>query len=510
MKRSRGVVRNNQGVTLGRETTGAAIRAASVTEPSEIPRAVRRRAATALMIATAMQAFDATIANVALPQLERGLGGGIDLGSWVMTSYLCAAAVTALLTGWFRRRWGARPVFTLAIALFVAASLLCSLATAPVELISFRLIQGAAAGIIQPLAQAIILDLYPKHEHGRMLAIWGATIMAGPMLGPLLGGTITDLASWRWIFAVNAPIGGVALFGLGSIPARRVPSDGEPIDRIGIALLVIAVSALQVALQRSIGHLWPPAPEPIGEGAVALMALAAIVMLSRRSRFLLFRFDLFRDLNFSLAAGYTFMIGAVLFTTIVFVPALCEGPFGWDATQAGLAIAPRGVGTMVTMLAVRYVIDRVDHRLLIAIGLTVTGAALELMARVSLQDGEIWLAATSAVQGVGVGIVFTPLATLAFSTLGGDLRTDAAGVYSLSRQLGCAAGVAAMTAALQARIESGLSGFVQHGTIFEAGALPAIKVATFAAYTSCFRALAVAAIVMIPAVLLFRTAERAR
>jgi MFS transporter, DHA2 family, multidrug resistance protein len=462
------------------------------------------------MIATAMQAFDATIANVALPQLERGLGGGIDLGSWVMTSYLCAAAVTALLTGWFRRRWGARPVFTLATVLFVAASLLCSLATTPVELILFRLIQGAAAGIIQPLAQAIILDLYPKHEHGRMLAIWGATIMAGPMLGPVLGGTITDLASWRWIFAVNAPIGGVALFGLGSIPARHPPRDGEPIDRIGIALLVIAVSALQVALQRSIGHLWPPAAETIGEGAIAFIALAAIVIQSRRSRFRLFRFDLFHDFNFSLATIYTFMIGAVLFTTIVFVPALCEGPFGWDATQAGLAIAPRGVGTMATMLAVRYVIDRIDHRILIAIGLSVTGAALELMSRVPLQGGESWLAATSAIQGIGVGIVFTPLATLAFSTLGPELRTDAAGVYSLSRQLGCAAGVAAMTAILQTRIDGELRSLVQHGATFGAGSLPVLKDATFIAYTGCFRALAVAALAMIPAVLLFRSAERAR
>ena len=141
------------------------------------------------MLATAMQAFDATIANVALPQLERSLGGGIDLGSWVMTSYLCASAVTAIMTGWFRRRWGARPVFTVAIGLFVVASSLCALARSADALIFFRLIQGAAAGIIQPLSQAIVLDLYPKQEHGRVLAIWGATIMAGPMLGPVLGGT---------------------------------------------------------------------------------------------------------------------------------------------------------------------------------------------------------------------------------------------------------------------------------------------------------------------------------
>ncbi len=456
------------------------------------------------MIATAMQALDATIANVALPQLEHSLGGGIDLGSWVMASYLCASGVMALMTGWCRRRWGARPVFTAAIALFVAASSLCALATAPDELILFRLIQGAAGGIMQPLAQAIILDIYPKREHGRMLAIWGATIMAGPMLGPLMGGVITDLASWRWIFAVNAPIGAIAIFGLGSVPSRPAPDGGGPIDRIGITLLTIAVSAMQLALQRSIGRLWPPTPETVAEAALAALACGAIAIQCRRSRFLLFRFELFRDRNFTLAAAYTFMLGALLFTTIVFVPALSEGPLGWDATQAGLAIAPRGVGTMAMMLAMRYVIDRIDHRALMAIGWAVTGAALELMSRVSPQGGELWLAATSAAQGVGVGMLFTPLATLAFSTLGPDLRTDAAGVYSLSRQLGCAAGVAVMTAVLQARIERTL---LHPGTIAAASSMSALQAATFAAYTGCFRILAIGAVAMFPAILLFRVAH---
>jgi DHA2 family multidrug resistance protein len=175
----------------------------------------RRQAAIALMIATAMQAFDSTIANVALPQLEQSLGGGIDLGSWVMTSYLCAAAVMATLTGWFRRRYGARQAFGGAIALFVLASLLCSISPSQTALILFRLVQGAAAGIIQPLAQAILLDLYPKRHHGRLLAIWGATIMAGPIMGPVLGGIITDLASWRWIFVLNIPLGIIAILGLG-------------------------------------------------------------------------------------------------------------------------------------------------------------------------------------------------------------------------------------------------------------------------------------------------------
>lgn len=466
--------------------------------------AARRQATLALMIATAMQAFDATIANVALPQLERGFGGGIDLGAWVMTSYLCASAVTAILTGWLRRRWGARQVFTAAVGLFVAASLLCALATGAGALIFFRVIQGAAAGIIQPLSQAIILDIYPKSDHGRMLAVWGATIMAGPMLGPVLGGLITDIASWRWIFALNLPIGGLALWGLAAIPSGTEAGEVGPIDGLGITMLAVATGALQLALQRSIGQFWPPLPETVVEAAIAAGAGAMIAIQTRRARFTLFRFDVFRNLNFAVAALYNFLVGAILFTTIVFVPALGEGPFAWSATQAGLAISPRGIGTMAMMLAVRHVIDRVDHRLLLAAGLLTTAGALELMAGVPAQTGLFWLAATSAAQGIGFGLLFTPLSTLAFSTLAAELRTDAAGLYNLARQLGCATGVAIMTAVLQARFHLRFKAIYHQSAITTPSTAHASELASFAAYTDCFRVLALLTLAMLPGIFLFR------
>jgi DHA2 family multidrug resistance protein len=296
----------------------------------------RRRAAVALMIATAMQAFDSTIANVALPQLEQSLGGGIDLGSWVMTSYLCASAVMATLTGWFRRRYGARRGFAGAIILFVLASLLCSIAPSPTALILFRLLQGAAAGIIQPLAQAILLDLYPKQHHGRLLAIWGATIMAGPIMGPVLGGVITDLASWRWIFVLNIPLGMIALLGLGQVPASSEQRNGNArIDTLGILFLVVGVGSLQLSLERSIVKSWPPSTEVIIEIMVAASAFVAIATRSIRSPSSLFRFEVFKDINFATSIFYNFIVGALVFTTIVFLPALSEGPLAYPATLAG-------------------------------------------------------------------------------------------------------------------------------------------------------------------------------
>src|SRR5712671_1808021 len=473
-------------------------------ESTILPRSGRRQATVALMIATAMQAFDSTIANVALPQLEQSLGGGIDLGSWVITSYLCASAVMATLTGWFRRRYGARQAFAGAIVLFVVASLLCSIAPSPAALIQFRLVQGAAAGIIQPLAQAILLDIYPKRQHGRMLAIWGATIMAGPIMGPVLGGIITDLASWRWIFVLNLPLGVIAMAGLGQVPATWESSRETRIDGLGILLLVIGVGSLQLSLERSIGQTWPPSLEITVEAAIAVLALSAIAVRSFRSRFSLFRFEVFRNINFAASVFYNFMVGALVFTTIVFLPSLSEGPLGYDATRAGLVISPRGIGTMATMLAVGYLIDKIDHRALLVAGMVITAGAFELMSQMPHDGSAIWLASASALQGVGVGLLFTPLSTLAFSTLGAELRTDAAGVYNLLRQLGCATGVATMTAVLQGRIQTNIVNISSEAALD--GGLPsrALDAATFAAYTGCFRTMAIVTAVILPGIFLFR------
>jgi DHA2 family multidrug resistance protein len=198
------------------------------------------------------------------------------------------------------------------------------------------------------------------------------------------------------------------------------------------------------------------------------------------------------------------LVGALLFTTIVFVPALSEGPLGYDATRAGLALSPRGIGTMVTMLAVHYLIDRIDHRVLLGTGIVITAGALMLMSRVPPDEGELWLAAANAIQGLGVGLLFTPLSTLAFSTLEAELRTDAAGVYSLLRQLGCATGVAAMTALLQARIHSNSVPVFDPSAAGVSSPSEVLSYAVFAAYTGCFQTMAIITAITLPGILLFR------
>jgi MFS transporter, DHA2 family, multidrug resistance protein len=483
--------------------------AGAMAEAIPLARSDRLLATIALMVATGMQAADATIANVALPQLERDLGGGLVLGAWVMTSYLCANALAAPLTGWLRRRFGARYLFAVGTGVFVAASLLCSLSPTPTAIILSRIAQGAGGGIIHPLAQAILLDLYPKRQHGRMLGIWGAVIMVGPIFGPALGGIITDLASWRWVFAVNLPLGVLAIWGMRRVLPKTERGADMAIDVLGIALLAIAVGALQLWLARGVGQDWLHSPELLAETAVAAVAFAAIAARIGQGRFTVFRPSLFRDVNFAAAAFYNFMTSALLFVVIVFIPALGEGPLGFGATVVGFTLVPRGILMMLTMLLVGQISGKIDLRIVLATGNGLMAGGLVMLSAVTAQAAVPWIVIGSTLQAVGGGMLFTSLSTLGFATLAPDMRTDAAGVYSLLRQLGCASGVALMTAVLHMQVDANLLDlFSKAGG---PGATPAAELidrASLQAYSACFRAMAVAALIVVPGIWFFRPRAR--
>jgi MFS transporter, DHA2 family, multidrug resistance protein len=457
----------------------------------------KRWATAALMLATAMQAADATIVNVALPRLEHDLGGGLWLGAWVMTSYLCAAAVVAPLTGWLRRRFGAERLYAAALGLFVGASLVCAIAPSAPAIILFRTIQGAGGGVLPALSQALLHDLHPRERHGRVLAAWGAVAMLGPILGPVLGGTITDLASWRWVFAINLPLGAAALWGARDALPKTRQRDTAPLDAVGLALLIAGVGALQLCLARGVGRSWLRSPELLGEAAVALVALVVLAARARYRQSIL-RLDVFGNLNFAAAAFFNFVTSALLFVMIVFVPALVQGPLGHDATLAGLTIVPRGVLMMLVVLAAGRLIDRIDYRLVLTAGAALMAGGLGLLAgiRAAAPDPVLWLVIGSSVQAIGAGIILMPLSTFAFTTLPIEQRTDAAGLYSLMRQIGCASGVALMTAVLQMRIAA-------HAGGAPPGAAPAVG-ASLQGYADCFGMMAVAAVAVTPGILAFR------
>jgi MFS transporter, DHA2 family, multidrug resistance protein len=465
-----------------------------------------------LMIATAMQAADPLIVNVALPQIQEDLGTGIELGgAWVMTSYLCATAVMAPLSGWLRRRYGAGWLFQAAVGVYMAASLLCALAPSEAVIILFRVLQGAGAGIILPVAQAMLLDIHPEKRHGRILASWGAALMVGPIFGPLVGGVVTDLLSWRGVFAVNLPLGLLVTVLVQGLRRREEFVRSPPIDWIGIGLLMVGVAALQLSLERSVGRSWLQSPELIAGSLITVIAFSGLALRMRRSGFGAFRPDIFKDVNFVVAGFYNFMTSGLLFVTVVFIPALGQGALGYTATLAGFTIVPRAIFMMLVMLWVGKLIGKIDYRLLLGAGWLLMACGLKVLSSLTPEAPFYWIIIGSTVQAVGAGMLFTPHSTLAFSTLDSDLRTDAAGVYSLLRQLGFASGVALMSAVLRVQIDANLNDM--HNMIGDLGGPlpPELQdSASLRAYSDCFRAMAVAALAMLPGIWLFRVRSLTR
>src|SRR2546423_4467484 len=436
---------------------GAEERSGIAPELSAATLSARRFATIAVMVATAMQAADTWSVNVGLPQLQRDLGGGFTLGAWVMTSYLCATAVVAPLTGWLRRRFGTQRLFGVSIAVFVAASLLCSVAPSAGAMILFRILQGIGGGVIHPLGQAILLDVYPKERHGRMLAILGATVMLGPVSGPALGGIITDLASWRWVFAINLPLGILAIWGVRRIAlaeTKTVP--GQAIDFVGILLLIVGIGTLQLWLERTVRVDWLRSPELFSEAAIVVIAFSLMAVRARRLGLRILRLEVLRDVNFALAASYNFIMSALLFTTIVFLPAGGAGAPGAEGSMGGGTVVPRGILMIAAMLIVGQMGGKVDYRILLGSGWILMAAGLGLLSLITPVNGAAWIIAGRTFMAIGGGLPVTPTVTIGLSTLPPERRTDATGLYSLLRQVGSASGLALIAGLLQVRIQAHL------------------------------------------------------
>jgi MFS transporter, DHA2 family, multidrug resistance protein len=485
----------------------AVIGARAVLDVEErLPERYDRRIATCgLMIATAMQAADALIANVALPRLEADLGGGAELGAWIITTYLCATAVVAPLTGWLRRRYGATRLFSAAMALFITASLLCSLSPSGPAIIAARILQGAGGGVIHPLCQAILLDIHPKARHGRMLAMWGAALMVGPIFGPVIGGVIADLASWRWVFVINLPFGLVAVWCLRHIRSRMQTTRDLSIDPFGIVFLMVGVGALQLCLGRGVGQGWFASSEITAEAVIAIAALALLVLRARYSNVAVVKVVVFSDINFSTATFFNFMLSAILFVAVLFVPLMGEGPLGYSATLAGALIMPRAILMTMMMLVVGRLIERIDLRILLATGWVLMAAGLAILSQTSLERSIPWIIIGSTIQAIGAGMLYAPLSTLAFYSLPPELRTDGTGLFSLLRQVGYASGVALMTAVLRMRTADNLAGIASHDA--QRASARIVDLATLHAYGDCFRFMAFVALFVVPGVFLFRIGQ---
>ncbi|GEP54888.1 EmrB/QacA family drug resistance transporter [Reyranella soli] len=398
-----------------------------------------------IMLATIMQALDTTIANVALPYMQGSLSATADQINWVLTSYIVAAAIATPVTGFLEARLGRKRLFLIAVAGFTAASVLCGIAVSLPEMVAFRLVQGLFGASLVPLSQAVLLDSYPKEKHGSAMAMWGMGVMVGPILGPTLGGWLTEAYNWRWVFYINVPIGIVTFLGL-SAYLSETKTSRTGFDWFGFAMLSIAIGSLQMMLDRGEQLDWFSATEIWIEAVLAALAFYlflvqtfTIKIAEGKQPFI--DPSIFKDRNFTIGLCFIFVVGIILLASLALITPYLQNLMGYPVVTAGLVLAPRGMGTMVAMMIVGRLINRVDPRILLASGLLMTAAVLWEMTGFTPDVSEWTLIRTGILQGMGLGFMFVPLSTITFATLPGSLRTQGTALYSLVRNLGSSIGI---------------------------------------------------------------------
>jgi MFS transporter, DHA2 family, multidrug resistance protein len=415
-----------------------------------------------IMLATVIQAIDGTIANVALPHMQGNLSASQDQIAWVLTSYIVAAAIGTPLTGWLTDRFGLKPVFLVSIAGFTVASVLCGVAGSLAQIVLARTLQGFLGAALVPLSQAVLLDINPPKQHGQAMAMWGVGVMVGPILGPTIGGYLTDTWSWRWVFFINVPIGALALYGVGRYILRRAPLRRQRFDLFGFVTLSLAVGALQLLLDRGQNNDWFASDESWAELVVMLVSFAYFVAhtaLTPAGRSFL-DYRLLRNSNYVSGAVLIFFVGAILFATRALIPTMLQTLFDYPVTLAGLVTAPSGIGTMLAMLAVGRLVGRLDVRLLVAAGFGVTALSLWQMTQYNLDITQSAIVWPGVIQGVGVGLVFVPLSAATFATLPPEMRAEGTAIYSLARNIGSAVGIALVQVLLVRNTQRAHAGLV--------------------------------------------------
>jgi DHA2 family multidrug resistance protein len=415
------------------------------------------------MMATLMQSLDSTIANVALPYMQGSLSASSDQITWVLTSYITAAAIMTAPVGWLSSRFGLKRLFLISMVGFTVASMLCGVAGSLAEMVVFRLLQGLFGAALVPLSQSTMLNIYPPEKRGSAMAIWGMGVMVGPILGPTLGGYLTELYNWRWVFFVNLPFGVLATAGMAVFLPKTVSRSGLKFDWFGFGVFAMGIAGFQLMLDRGETLDWFGSSEIILEAAAAALGfyLFVVHMLTAEKPFI--TPSVFKDRNLSVSLVVMFAVGMVLLAVSALLAPWLQNLGGYPVETAGLVMAPRGFGTMAAMLIAGRLSNKVDPRVLMAFGIVVLSWSLYRMTSWTPDVSETTMIVNTMLQGAGLGFVFIPLQVVAFATLDPALRTEGTALLSLLRNVGSAIGIS-VTGALVTRnaaVEhSVLSGFV--------------------------------------------------
>ena len=418
--------------------------ATALTATHPLPTGRRLIVTVGVMSAVLLQVLDTTIANVALPHMQASLGATQESINWVLTSYIIASAIALPMSGWLADRVGRKRLLIVSVVGFTAASVMCAMATSLVEMVGFRAIQGVSGAFIVPLAQATLFDINPREKHGQAMALFGGGVMIGPIMGPVLGGWLTDSYNWRWVFLVNLPVG-IFCFFLMTAFMPTTETQKRRFDLFGFSLLAIALASLQMLLDRGQQKDWFESWEIIIEAGLALGAFWMFLVHTITAKHPLWDRGLFADRNFASALVFMVITGVLLLAGLALLPPLLQNLYGYSVLQSGFLTAPRGVGTLFSMLIAGRLTNKMDARILVGLGVVFMGVSLYMMTGFAIDQPSRPVIMSGVVQGLGLGLIFVPLQTLAFATLPARDRTTGAALLNLARNVGGSVGISVVS-----------------------------------------------------------------
>ena len=415
-----------------------------------------------IMAAALMQTLDTTIANVALQHIQGSVSASQDQIVWVLTFYIVAAAIMTPLTGWLSDRLGRKTVFLFSVAGFTAASALCGAAQSLPQIVAFRFIQGVAGAALIPLAQATLLDINPPERYGQAMATFASAVVLGPILGPTLGGWLTQNYSWRWCFFINVPVGAVAFLGTWFFMPGRGEHKTQKFDFFGFISLSIGLAALQLMLDRGQTNDWFGSTETWVEMVLAGLGLYLFVIHTLTGKQPLFSREIFADSNFRTTLIASVFIMGSMYASMALVPGLIQDFYGYPVFSAGIIMMARGIGGFVSMVAAGRLVARFDARLLMGVGIGLIGLSFFMMSRFAPVMGAGPLVWSGLVQGLAMGLFFVPLSTLGFATLPPHLRTQGATISNLIRNIGGAVGISILQVTLVQNMQVAHANLAEH------------------------------------------------
>ena len=492
-------------------------------------------------LATFMEILDTSIANVSLPHIAGNLSATVDESTWVLTSYLVANAIILPLSGFLSSVMGRKRFYMTCVVLFTASSCLCGFAPSLAWLVVFRIIQGLAGGGLQPSEQAILRDVFPREKLGMGMAVYGMAVVTAPVIGPTLGGWITDNYSWRWIFFINIPVGIISVL-LSSrfvedppYLKRRDVSKGWNLDGLGLSLLVVGIGALQLMLDKGQREDWFDSNLIVALAATAAVCLTTLIWWEWRHKDPIVDLHLLKDSNFALSLALMFMLGAALFGSTVLLPYFLQTLMNYPAVTSGMVLSPGGIATIFCMPLVGRLLSKVEARWLILVGLSVLASSLIVMSRFNLYIDYPHAMWTRILQASGLAFLFVPINTAAYAFVSKEKNNAASGLINLARNLGGSTGIAVATTVLLRRAQLHQSVLIAHLTPYDAGFRAALagaskaaasaglagaqaaqasqgmvygvmmRQATMLAFLDAFRLLAVGVICVMPLVLFLRS-----